>query len=56
MSGVKKQKNENMENLIETVIDKLEQTAIPKEELKTNIDKLRRTGPYQPSTNTQSVR
>ena len=44
-----------MENLIETVIDKLEQTAIPKEELKTNIDKLRRTGPYQPSTNTQPL-
>ena len=38
-----------MENLTETIIDKLEQTGIPKEELKTNIDKLHRTGPYQPS-------
>ena len=44
-----------MENLTETIIDKLEQTGIPKEELKTNIDKLHRPGPYQPSTNTQSV-
>ena len=44
-----------MENLTETIIDKLEQTGIPKEELKTNIDKLHRTGSCQPSTNTQSV-
>ena len=44
-----------MENLTETIIDKLEQTGIPKEELKTNIDKLHRTVPYQPSTNTQPV-
>ena len=51
----KRKKNENMENLSETIIDKLEQTGIPKEELKTNIDKLYRTGPYQPSTNTQTV-
>ena len=41
VSGVKKEKNENMENLTETIIDKLEQTGIPKE-LKTNIDKLHR--------------
>ena len=53
--GVKKEKNENMENLTETIIDKLEQTGIPKEELKTNIGKLHGTGPYQPSTNTQPV-
>ena len=44
-----------MENLTETIIDKLGQTGIPKEELKTNINKLHRTGPYQPSTNTQPV-
>ena len=44
-----------MENLTETIIDKLGQTGIPKEELKTNINKLHRTGPYQPSTNTQTV-
>ena len=44
-----------MENLTETIIDKLEQTGIPKEELKTNIDKLHRTGLYQPSTNTQPM-
>ena len=44
-----------MENLTETIIDKLEQTGIPKEELKTNIDKLHRTGLYQSSTNTQPV-
>ena len=55
VSGVIKEKNENMENLTETIIDKLEQTGIPKEELKTNIDKLHRTGPYQPSTKTQPV-
>ena len=55
VSGVKKEKNENMENPTETIIDKLEQTGIPKEELITNIDKLHRTGPYQPSTNTQPV-
>ena len=55
VSGMKKEKNENMENLSETIIDKLEQTGISKEELKTNIDKLHRTGPYQPSTNTQPV-
>ena len=55
VSGVKKDKNQNMENLTETIIDKLEQTGIPKEELKTNIDKLHRTGPYQHSTNTQTV-
>ena len=52
---MKKEKNENMENLSETIIDKLEQTGISKEELKTNIDKLHRAGPYQPSTNTQPV-
>ena len=52
---MKKEKNENMENLSETITDKLEQTGISKEELKTNIDKLHRTGPYQPSTNTQPV-
>ena len=50
MSGVKKEKNENMENQTETIIDKLEQSGIPKEELKTNIDKLHRTRPYQPNT------
>ena len=44
-----------MENLTETIIVKLEQTGIPKEELKTNIKKLHRTEPYQPSTNTQPV-
>ena len=55
VSGVKKEKNENMENLTETIIDKLEQTGIPKEKLKINIDKLHRTGPYQTSTNTQPV-
>ena len=43
-----------MENLTETIIDKLEQTGIPKE-LKTNIDKLHRRWPYQPITNTQPV-
>ena len=53
VSGVKKEKNENMENLTETIIDKLEQARIPKEELKTNIGKLHRAGLYQPSTNTQ---
>ena len=55
VSGVKQEKNGNMENLAETIIDKLEQTGIPKEELKTSIGKLHRTGPYQPSTNTQPV-
>ena len=54
-AGVKKEKNERMEKLKETIIEKLEQIGIPKEELKTNIDKLDRTGPYQPSTNTQPV-
>ena len=44
-----------MENLTGTILDKLEQTGIPREELKTNIDKLHRTGPCQPSTNTQPV-
>ena len=44
-----------MENLTETIINILEQTGIPKEELKTNIDKLHRMRPYQPSSNTQSV-
>ena len=44
-----------MENLTETIIVKLEQTGIPKEELKTNIEKLHRTESYQPSTNTQPV-
>ena len=39
----------------ETINDKLEETGIPKEDLKTNIDKLHRTGSYQPSSNTQSV-
>ena len=48
-------KNENIESLTETTIAKLEQTGIPKEELKTYIDKLHRTGPYQPSTNAQPV-
>ena len=51
----KRKKNENMENLTETTIDKLEQTRIPKEELKTNIDKLHRTKPSQTSTNTEPV-
>ena len=55
VSGVKKEKNENMENLTKTIIDKMEQTGIPKEKLKTNIDKLHRTGTYQQSTNTQPV-
>ena len=44
-----------MKNLTETIIDKLEQTGIPKNELKTSTYKLHRTGPYQPSTNTQPV-
>ena len=44
-----------MENLTKTIIEKLEQTGIPKEKLKTNIDKLHRTGAYQQSTNTQPV-
>ena len=51
----KRKKNENMENLTENIIDKLEQTGIPKEELKINIDKLHRTAPYRPSINTQPV-
>ena len=51
----KKGKFENIENLIETIIDKLEQTGIPREELKTNNDKLHRTGPYQPSINKQPL-
>ena len=55
VSGVNEKKKENMENLTETIIDKLEQTGIPKEELKTNIDKLHRTRPYEPSTDTQPV-
>ena len=55
VSDVKKERNENMENLAETINDKLEETGIPKEDLKTNIDKLHRTGSYQPSSNTQSV-
>ena len=38
-SGVKKEKNENMENLTETIIDKLELTGTPKEELKTKSTK-----------------
>ena len=42
-----------MENLTETITDKLEQIGTPKEELKINIDKLHRTRPYQTSTNTQ---
>lgn len=48
VSGVKKERSENMENLAETINDKLEETGIPKEDLKTNIDKLHRTGSYQP--------
>ena len=44
-----------MENLTGTIIEKLKQTGIPKEGLKTNIDKLYKTGLYQPSTNTQPV-
>ena len=44
-----------MENLTEAIIDKLELTRIPNEELKTNMDNMHRTGPYQPSTNTQPV-
>ena len=44
-----------MENPRETITDKLEQTGIPKEGLKTNIEKPHRTGPYQPSTRTQPV-
>lgn len=48
VSGVKQEKNENMENLAETINDKLEETGIPKEDLKTNIDKLHGTGSYQP--------
>ena len=44
-----------MENQTKTIIEKLEQTGIPKEKLKTNIDKLHRTGTYQQSTNTQPV-
>ena len=38
-SGVKKEKNESMENLTETIIDKLELTGTPKEELKTKSTK-----------------
>ena len=41
-------RKKNMENLTEAIIDKLEQPGIPKEELKTNIDKM-------PRTNTQPV-
>ena len=50
-----KRKKEKYGELTETIIDKLGQTGIPKEELKINIDKLHRTGPSQPSTNTQPV-
>ena len=39
-----------MENLTETIIDKLEKIGIPKEKLKTNTGKLHRAGPYQPSS------
>ena len=42
-----------MENLTETIIERLEQNGIYKKKLKTNIGKLYRTGTYQPSTNTQ---
>ena len=55
VSGMKKERNGNMENLTRTIIDKLEETGIPKEKVKTNIDKLHRTGSYQPSSNTQLV-
>ena len=51
----KKAKFENIENLIETIIDKLEQTGIPREELKTNNEKLHRTGSYQPCINKQPL-
>ena len=44
-----------MESLTENIIGKLKQTEIRREDLKTNIDKLHRTGPYQPSTNTKTV-
>ena len=52
-----------MESLTETIICKLEQTGIPKEERKTNTqrraenqtDKVQRTGPYQASSNTHLV-
>ena len=44
-----------MESLTQNIIDKLKQTEIRREDLKTNIDKLHRTGPYQPSTNTKTV-
>ena len=55
VSRVEKEKNEDMENLTKTIIDKLEHTGIPKEKLKNNIDKLHRNGTYQQSTNTQPV-
>ena len=51
----REKRKKNMENLTEAIIDKLELTRIPNEELKTNIDNMHRTGPYQPSTNTQPV-
>ena len=51
----REKRKKNMENLTEAIIDKLELTRIPNEELKTNMDNMHRTGPYQPSTNTQPV-
>ena len=51
----REKRKKNMENLTEAIIDKLELTRIPNEELKINMDNMHRTGPYQPSTNTQPV-
>ena len=55
LSGIKKEKNEAILDLKQTVIEHLENTGLPKQEIEKNIDKLHRTGQFNKEKKTQPV-
>ena len=55
LSGIQKPKKESRENIKTSVLENLQKTGLPLEEIERNIDKLHRVGRFDHETQTQPI-
>ena len=55
LSGIQKSKKESRENIKTSVLENLQKTSLPLEEIERNIDKLHRVGRFDHETQTQPI-
>ena len=55
LSGIQKPKEETQENMKTSVLENLQKTGLPKEEIERNIDKLHQVGRFDHRTQTQLI-